>query len=146
MKLHLLPKRKKKSDVMEPFCDFEFYDGSYLCGRQGKIPESDFLFFSTRATAKIKAAVNPAFTIDIDDSVKCLTCEIAEIIYQRDVGTIDQSGEVVQTGISSERIGDYSVTYAANSQRDADDIAERRISRAIRAVLGPRGVLYRGVI
>lgn len=131
---------------MEPFCDFAFYKESYLYGRDEVIPEKDFIFYAHKATDVIESAVNPNIGLSIDDTVKKMTCEIAEIIYERDNGRKGADGETIGVGVASEKVGDYSVSYASNTPKEVFDLSERRIRRLILSVLGPRGVLFKGVL
>lgn len=83
-----------------PYAGYDYYKNMFF---GSTIPESDFLYYAARATEYIdsKFGENAA---DGERLAKAC-CALAEVIYGEEPGKV----------ISSEKVGDYSVTFAANA-------------------------------
>ena len=81
-----------------PYADYDFYKNTFF---GSKIPEDDFLYYAARATEYIDSRFGED-AADQDVLAKAC-CALAEVLFS------DEPGKVV----SSEKVGDYSVTYAA---------------------------------
>ncbi len=127
---------------MSAFADYTFYAGTY----QGTtIPETDFPSLAITATALVNAqsfgraesTVTAGTDTDLIEKIKLATCAAAEVLYQA-----DQSGSIAGP-IQSEKIGNYSVTYALSQAASVPK--EQRASQAIRTYLETTDLLYRGL-
>ena len=129
---------------MNAFVDYTFYTGTYL---GSVIPTADFNHLALEASHFINAVTfGRAETVITDNSdadlvtkVKMATCAAAEGYYIN-LDTNAQGGTGV---IQSEKIGNYSVTYAL-----AGDIAQSlgmAILRKASPYLADTDLLYRGV-
>lgn len=87
-----------------PYADYDFYRNTFF---GSKIPEDNFLYYAARASDYIdsKFGANAAD----EERLAKVCCALAEVIYS------DEPGKVV----SSEKVGDYSVTFAANASQSA---------------------------
>lgn len=118
---------------MPIYTDYEFYVHSYY----GKIIEDsfDFLFFARKASQIIKR-----FTFgkipdnEIPECVQMCCCELVELLY---------NSKTDEEGYSSEKVGDWSVTYESSKEREAG--FNRKIKSAIYDWLSDTEYLYRGV-
>lgn len=120
---------------MKIYADFEFYKSEYL----GKTfqNEQDFSFYALRATEFIDAKTFGRIA-DVTQNVKMACCSAADEMY------INESVKnTAASGISSESVSGYSVSYRAYDTK-ADKAAERRITSAIKRYLGDTGLMYRG--
>lgn len=118
------------------YADITFYKQIYLCGKKAVIDNTSFEYYARNATQKIKQ-----FTFDnvdednIPECVKMCCCEVAELMY------INSANK--QQNISSETVGDQSVSYVSN------DVLLKTLQNNIRSAiymwLADTGLLYRGV-
>lgn len=129
---------------MNAFVDYTFYTDTYL---GSIIPETDFNHLALEASHFINAitygradtVITDNTDADLFEKVKMATCAAAEGYYAN-LATEAQGGTGV---IQSEKIGNYSVTYAL-----AGDMAQS-LGMAILRKAGPyladTDLLYRGV-
>lgn len=131
---------------MDKYVDYNWYSDNYLLGRDPVIPENIFDYYATIASAEVKNVV----TIGTDmtnpiDEVKAATCEVAEVLCQMDGKSNQDEGAVtVPVGVSSEKVGEYSVSYAGNNFTDKAAEKRYRVHSAMAKWLGVTGLLYRG--
>ena len=127
---------------MAAYADYTFYTTTYL---GTAIASADFARLALRASQVIdNATFNRAaaiVTADEDDEtielIQMATCAVAEEIQtQESSGSID--------GVTSERVGSYSVTYGANARAMLSN--EEKQERAARIYLGQSGLMYRGFL
>lgn len=129
-----------------------FYTDEYLRGKPPTIPENLFLFYSSQAIARVKGYV----CVDMQQTFPCQEeqmagCMIAEALFKNsdDFGqaknqTEDGSGSV-PLGIRSETVGEYSVTYAGNTEAEREEMLEKTVKKAVKTYLAPAGLLFRGL-
>lgn len=115
--------------------DYTYYKEKF-CGKL--IPQDDFLYFAARASEYIGWHTFDRITDEYMKNeeaavlkIKSCCCALAESEYK-----FEQNSD-----ISSEKNGNYSVTYEKKS--DSSHNAEK--SRIIAMYLGNTGLLYRGV-
>ena len=72
---------------------------------------------------------------DVSDNVKNACCALAEVYYS---GSISPRAA---SGVTSEKVGNYSVSYAAAENTGTQS---KRLRSAVRLWLGSTGLLYRG--
>lgn len=87
-----------------PYADYDFYKNTFF---GSKLSEDDFLYFAARASEYIdsKFGENAAD----EERLAKVCCALAEVIYNEEPGKV----------VSSEKVGDYSVTFAANASQSA---------------------------
>lgn len=136
---------------MEYFCEFDFYKTEYMAGKTGVIPEEEFPIYAREATFRLRADINMDLLTEYDtlpEDLQMAACKIAELIYglnSSNGAEGEGSSASVPVGVSSEKVGEYSVTYSGNSMQDVQAETERQIRNVIKRWLGPTGLLYKGV-
>lgn len=88
------------------YADYDFYVYEYFGER---IPEEDFKYFSERASEYLDS-LSFAETDEISLAKACCAC--AEIMYSAQT----------ENQITSEKVGDYSVSYAQTQTTVADEL------------------------
>ena len=115
------------------FIDYSFYLSRYP---DGSVTAEQFSGLCYKAQREIENAV--AGAVDVDDDVKECT---AELIHYLAGAAEDEAATA--SGITSERVGDYSVSYASASEKRAQQKATK--AEIIKFWLGKSGLNYRGV-
>ncbi len=131
---------------MEKYVDFDWYADNFLMGRPPVIPEEFFDYYIICASAEVKNRITLGTDMSSpSDEVKAAVCDIAEILCRGDGN--DATGEtvVVPDGVSSEKVGEYSVSYTGNSAAEKAAARNRQIHNAMVKWLGVTGLLFRGV-
>ncbi|MBQ8552313.1 MAG: hypothetical protein IJ428_05830 [Clostridia bacterium] len=124
---------------MTAWADYSYYLENYLMGKSPTVASEDFPFYAARATASVKHYTfdNIIDGANVPDEAKRAVCAVAEVLSGFDKAL---SG----IGVTSEKTGDLSVTYASGSER------ERELNAAIRRIvymyLASGGYLYSGVM
>lgn len=116
------------------YAEYGFYLNDYLKGREAALNKSDFDFYAVKAT-KVIEQYTFGRVETVTDDVKNCCCELAENM-QAEAKTSGRSG------VTSERVGDYSVSYASAADERTERSAECR--HILRLWLGSTGLLYRG--
>lgn len=88
-----------------PYADYDFYKNTFF---GSKIPEDDFLYYAARASEYIDSRFGEN-AADRDVLAKAC-CALAEVLFG------DEPGKIV----SSEKVGDYSVTYSAGQSESLE--------------------------
>lgn len=126
-------------DVMTAYADEAFYKDEYLCGKEAVI-NAAFYFYARRATQEIRRFTGSNVEeSDIPECVKMCCCEVAELLYNAES---TESGSAAQ-GISSESVGDMSVSYESAETRH--QALMNNIKSVVYSWLAGTGLLYRGV-
>ena len=120
---------------MTAYADFEFYRDTFL---GEKIPEDKFSHYALRASERIdELTFNRLKNVgDIPEEAKKACCAAAETLYISDCAS-----EKSEKGISSEKVGEYSVNYSAASGQATD----RNVSAAVRRHLLHTGLMGKAV-
>lgn len=116
------------------YADFEYYSTQYF---GTAIAESDFGGLAFRASAVIDQLTFARAAEDEDntDAIKNAMCAVAEELQRQ-----DRSDGV--DGIASESQGQYSVSYAANSNRTLSNQA--KLQNAAKLWLSSTGLMFAG--
>jgi len=117
------------------YADFNFYTAEYF---GSKIPEKDFNFYAMRASEELDSRTFGRIA-EITPAIRKACCAVAEVLYSDGV-----SHAKSERGISSEKVGNYSVSYSGSSA-ETDKTVNRRVKSEIEKYLGNTGLLYRGV-
>lgn len=120
------------------YIDYTFYTANY---KGSEISSAEFDYFELPAEAVIKEmTLNSSDDAKGSDAVKMATCAVMEKLFE--VLGSSSSGSAM---VSSERVGEYSVSYRNVSASEKHEDAVRAAKAAARTWLGPAGLLYRGV-
>ena len=120
---------------MTAYADFTFYRDDFL---GEKIPEDKFSQYALRASERIDELTFNRLknAEDIPEEVKSACCAAAEMLYISDCAS-----EKSEKGISSEKVGEYSVNYASASGQASG----RNVSAAVRRYLLHTGLMCKVV-
>jgi hypothetical protein len=125
---------------MAVYADYAFYSTSFL---GTAIESSNFPRLALRASRIIDQVTfgraNSVITENTDadtiELIKMATCAVAEEMFAE-----EQSGNL--DGVTSERVGSYSVTFGAGSKNAMSN--EEKQERAARLYLGFTGLMFKG--
>lgn len=96
---------------MTAWVDYTFYTESYLAGRSPTMSVDDFPHYAVRATATVRRyTLDNISDDDVPDAAKYAVCAVSDALYSYDKNS---SG----IGVTSEKTGDLSVTYASGAER-----------------------------
>jgi len=115
------------------YADYRYYRDEF----RGKlIPETDFDRAAMSATQYINNVTFGRIGSNVTEAVKNACCAVAEVYYSGSVSPRAASG------ITSEKVGNHSVSYSA-----AENISTqaKRLRSAVKLWLGSTGLLYRGL-
>ena len=120
---------------MTAYADYAFYSGEYL----GRVitSEKDFAYYALRASEIIDSKTFGRID-EITPAIKMACCAAAEELYSAETARTKAA-----SGISSESVGGYSVSYRAYNT-EAEKAAEKRVNAAIKRYLGGTGLMFRG--
>lgn len=122
---------------MITYADYDFYSGDY----HGKMSEAEYAIYAGSASAYIDyhtfGRIDETALSDntLSEKIKRACCSCADLLYSH-----EKAGGGV---VSSEKVGDYSVTYA-NADSSGSDI-DKRLYNRLKIYLGATGLMYRGV-
>ena len=116
---------------------YEFYTEKYLDGKEAVLDAASFSRWERKASNMVRNMTfgNIDETGDIPEQVQMCVCEVAEVL-------VKQEKRAEHDGVTSEKVGDYSVTYAAQTKSDR----QNEISSVVREWLQDTGLLYCGVM
>lgn len=115
------------------YADYDYYINDYLHGQEAMSKDS-FDFYAVKAT-KVIERYTFGCVETVTDDIKSCCCELAENMQA-------ETKSAEHSGVTSEKVGDYSVSYAASADERTERSAECR--RILRLWLGNTGLLYRG--
>ncbi len=117
---------------MENYADFEYYTNTY---KGAVLDTASFDTYARKATQMIKLhTFNRIKEDNIPDEAKMCCCELAETIYKHEK---ENAGN-----ITSEKVGEYSVSYVDKEKAEA--IFQGKCTSIIYNWLATTGLLYRG--
>lgn len=115
------------------YADYRFYKDEF----HGKlIPAEDFDRAAISATQYINNVTFGRIGSNVTEAVKNACCAAAEVYYSESVSPRAASG------ITSEKTGDHSVSYAAAETVSSQS---KRLRSAVKLWIGSTGLLYRGM-
>lgn len=122
------------------YADYDFYKNSYLHGREAKISESDFDYWSFLVSSEMRQHTFGRLDslAEIPDEVRMCCCEISEKRYTFE-NAKDESGMILQSFGNDGQTG----TYKTDGMSEADVIQETY--KIMHRWLGMTGLLYCGV-
>lgn len=120
---------------MTVYADNDFYTNEYLCDKKAVISAAYFPFYARKASSYINQYTFDNIGENIPECVRLCCCELAEALF-----TIDNSPSA--SGLTSERVGDLSVTY------ESSEVRRKSLPETIKGIvyswLADSGLLYRG--
>lgn len=115
--------------------DYDYYTNDY---GSFVIPEEYFKNYELKAAAYVNAVTFDRIDEnDLTDDIKNAVCDTAECYYRA-----GQSKAALE-GISSEKVGDYSVSYSDNGSQTVNAL-QKALRLAVKYWLGNTGLLYKG--
>lgn len=99
-----------------PYADYNFYKNTFF---GSKISEDDFLYYAARATEYIDSRFGEEAADQ--DVLARACCALAEVLFGCEPGKV----------VSSEKVGDYSVTYAADQSVSLESRLAKTAARYI---------------
>lgn len=91
---------------METYADYNYYKNEY----KGQADKSLFEQYSVKATLEIENTTHSRATKDIKEVKNCM-CELVDAMIEN---------AKLKSTISSEKVGNHSVTYTNKTQKDID--------------------------
>lgn len=124
------------------YADYEFYAVAYLQGLMPRLSEEEFTFYEQKAGVQIRKYTLGRSDSYTGDEVKMAACAAAEKLSD-----INQAHESmgVGVGITSEHVGEYSVSYSGNTVKELSEMTTKEVRKVIYDWLLPTGLLYRGL-
>lgn len=121
---------------MTAYADYKFYTDVFF----GKaIPAEEFARYALLATQYVNSVtfgrINADFPID---EAKMACCAVAEIYYM----ARDADSRTI-SGIASEKVGDYSVSYSSAS-KETEKSVETKLYSTAKLWLSNTGLMFRG--
>lgn len=126
------------------YADYEFYTETYLKYGTPRLTEEEFNYLEQQAGVAIrKYTIGRSDSYTAGDEVKMAACAAAEKMHD-----INQAHESmgVGVGITSEHVGEYSVSYSGNTVKELSETTAKEVKRVIYDWLLPTGLLYRGLV
>lgn len=125
---------------MKSYADTEFYKGQYLLGREPKISDKEFGYWSMLASAEIRTLTFGRVDDleEIPEEVSRCCCELAEKLYSVEA-VKDENGMILQSYGNDGETG----TYKTEDLSEAG--VRRSATKIIRKWLVNSGLMYCGV-
>lgn len=114
--------------------DYAYYTANY---GGFLIPEDKFSYYEQKAAAYVNAVTFGHAEGNITADVKNAVCDAAECLFRA------SQNKAVSSGISSEKVGDYQVSYTAGGSSAAEN-GYTLMALAVKYRLGNTGLMYRG--
>lgn len=115
------------------YADYQYYKDGF---HGSLIPEKSFERNALQASQYIDNVTFGRIGSNVTEAVKNACCAVAEVYYSGDIS------QRAASGITSEKVDDYSVSYSAAENSDAQ---AERLRSAAGLWLGSTGLLYRGI-
>lgn len=117
--------------------DYTFYEDKYLSRREAVLDAASFKFWERKASNIVRSLTfgNIDENQEILEEVQMCVCEVAELLYT-------QKERAKTSDMASEKVGDYSVSYRAQT----DNERKAEISNVVSEWLADTGLLYCGVM
>lgn len=121
-------------EALMSYADYEYYNNEYLLGKAALISAADFNYYEAKAAGKVDYYTFGRLktSTDIPEEVKKCVCDIAEKLQEYDKAV---------KGITSEKVGDYSVSYESKAVQK--DNCDNEIKDCIKNYLSHTGLLSR---
>ena len=114
--------------------DYNYYTANY---GGFLIPEDKFSYYEQKAAAYVNTVTFGRAEGNITADVKNAVCDAAECLFRA------SKNKAVSEGISSEKVGDYQVSYTGGGSSAVSD-TEKALYSSVKFWLGNTGLMYRG--
>ena len=117
--------------------DYTFYTEKYLSGREAVLDAASFPFWERKACNIVRNLThgNIDEEKEIIEEVQMCVCEVAELLRI-------QEKQAKTSGFVSEKVGDYSVSYRTQTDKEKKD----EVCSIVMEWLEHTGLLYCGVM
>ena len=117
--------------------DYTFYKDNYLSGKEAVLDAASFPFWERKACNIVRSLTHGNIDEgkEIREEVQMCVCEVAERLCV-------QEQQAKTDGITSEKVGDYSVSYRTQT----DNEKKTEVYNVITEWLEHTGLLYCGVM
>ncbi len=119
---------------MKQYAEYGYYLNDYLRGRETDMSGSDFDFYAVKASKVIERYTFNRIE-NVTDAVKNCCCELVELMRV-------ESTDTEHHGKTSEKVGDYSVSYTSATEKRTEREAEYR--HILHIWLADTDLMYRG--
>lgn len=117
--------------------DYTFYKDKYLSGKEAVLDAASFEFWKRKACNVVRTLTfgNIDEKKEIQEEVQMCVCEVAELLHA-------QEQRAKTAGVSSEKVGDYSVSYREQTDKEK----KTEVANVVSEWLSSTGLLYCGVM
>lgn len=124
------------------YVTYEYYLNEY-CFNNTELKEEQFPYYESKARNIIKnKTLSRSEEFTEEDVLRTCTCELIDLLFKYDNDEKFNKGSSV--GISSEKVGEYSVSYNGPTIKETKDMKSKEVSDIVNKYLGPYGLLFRG--
>lgn len=132
---------------MDSYVRYGYYTNTY---KGSLIPQEVFKKFAIRASNEIRIRIGNKNISKYEEEVQFATCSVADILYNQELiqKRINDLALDNTKIISSEKVGDYSRSYAnvsANELHKELNTTKEKIEEVIWTTLFMTGLLYTGI-
>lgn len=128
------------------YATYEYYQDSYLKGREPKVSEQDFPYWEDQAEARIDEQTFGRLKgkEEVPEEVKKCACELTEFLFRVDT-VFEQSLQYGGAGpLSSFSNDGQSATFEVGQSAYTESGSEKKVREIIFRYLGNTGLLYGG--
>ncbi len=117
--------------------NYTFYTEKYLSGREAVLSAASFSFWERKACNIVRNLTcgNIDENQEIPEVVQMCVCEVAELLQT-------QEQQVKTAAVASEKVGDYSVSYRAKTDKEK----KTEVYNVVSEWLEDTGLMYCGVM
>ena len=134
---------------MNSYIDYNYYCETF---KGNLIPEDQFENLAIKASSKVRNRIFNRSISGFENEVKHATCLVADILYNQ-IQNKEKFKNILigkDAQVSSEKVGDYSVTMTNLSLSDlekysSDEYINKQIAQELENCLFLTGLLYTGV-
>lgn len=115
--------------------DYTFYTENYLSGKEAVLDAAFFPYWERKACNAVRGLTfgNIKESGEIPEAVRMCVCEVAELLYT-------QEERAKESGVASEKVGDYSVTYRTQMETEKNT----EVRKVVTEWLAGTGLMYCG--
>ena len=123
------------------YVEYDYYLNDYSFNKTD-LKQDEFPYYESKARALIKEKTMNRSDEYKGEELKNCTCELIDLLFSYDHDEIYNSGTA--KGISSEKVGEYSISYTGLTPTQLKESKNKMASDIINKHLGITGLLYRG--
>jgi len=118
------------------YATYAFYTDTY---KGTTLTENNFDHYELRAEAYLKSLTLGKSDKYTGNELKHCACAVADKLFHQ-----DNDDEYKRSGISSEKVGEYSVSFVNNSSMENEEHKKSELLEIAKQYLSLTGLLYRG--